>query len=179
MGLEFLSYCLMDNHVHLIVIPEEETSLAQGIGEAHRQYTRIINDRQKTRGYLFQGRFFSCPLSRAHLSAAARYVERNPLRARKCRKAEDYRWSSARFHTEKVKTDPLVLSRDWYGSPQEWQAFLKEKEDSLEIDHMRIAFRTGRPYGNTQFIKHAETLTGRTLQQKASGRPKKKKHPAQ
>jgi putative transposase len=42
-GLEIWAYCLMPNHVHLIVVPESVESLARGIGEAHRRYTRYIN----------------------------------------------------------------------------------------------------------------------------------------
>ncbi|MBF0279936.1 MAG: transposase [SAR324 cluster bacterium] len=169
-GLEFLSYCLMDNHVHLIVIPKHESSLRQGIGEAHRLYTRSVNIRQNTRGYLFQGRFYSCPLDRVHLGEAARYVERNPVRANMCRKAEEYRWSSARFHTGKIRTDPLVSSSSWYGTASDWKRFLKE--DSVELDQMRMAFRTGRPFGNDKFIKKAEKITGRVLKPKPPGRPK-------
>jgi len=72
----------MDNHIHLIAIPKYETGLAKAIGEAHRLYTRRINFREKVRGYLFQGRFFSCPLDNSHLYSAVRYVERNPVRAK-------------------------------------------------------------------------------------------------
>ena len=81
-GLLYVAWCLMPNHVHLIVIPETETSLAKGIGEAHKAYTRRINFRQATRGYLFQGRFASCPLDERHLFAAVRYILRNPVAGR-------------------------------------------------------------------------------------------------
>jgi putative transposase len=53
-GVEILSYCLMTNHVHLIVVPKQEDSLAKAIGQTHRLYTRRINFAQKTKGYLFQ-----------------------------------------------------------------------------------------------------------------------------
>ena len=46
-GVDIWAYCLMPNHVHLIAIPESEKSLAMGIGEAHRRYTRMINFREK------------------------------------------------------------------------------------------------------------------------------------
>jgi len=53
------AYCLMDNHVHLIVVPQSENSLARGIGETHRIYTCMIHARKRWRGYLWQGRFMS------------------------------------------------------------------------------------------------------------------------
>jgi len=54
-GVTFLAYCLMTNHVHVIAVPERADSLARGIGEAHRRYTRGVNRREGVRGYLFQG----------------------------------------------------------------------------------------------------------------------------
>jgi putative transposase len=47
-GVRYIAWCLMTNHVHLIAVPESESSLAQGIGEAHRRYTRYINFREGT-----------------------------------------------------------------------------------------------------------------------------------
>ena len=53
------AYCLMPNHVHLIVVPQSAESLRRAIGEAHRRYTRWINFREGWRGHLWQGRFAS------------------------------------------------------------------------------------------------------------------------
>ena len=72
-GLTYWAYCLMNNHVHLIAVPKDEKGLAKGIGETHRKYTKYINTREKWRGYLWQGRFMSCPLDEKHLYAAVRY----------------------------------------------------------------------------------------------------------
>lgn len=52
--LKIVSYCLMTNHVHLIVIPKTKESLSKAIGETHRLYTRKINFEQKVKGHLFQ-----------------------------------------------------------------------------------------------------------------------------
>jgi REP-associated tyrosine transposase len=90
-GITFMAWCLMTNHVHLVAIPEAEDSLARGIGEAHRRYTRLKNFSEGVRGYLFQGRFGSCVLDQRHLLAAGRYVERNPIDAGMVQRATDYR----------------------------------------------------------------------------------------
>ena len=58
-GVEVWAYCLMPNHVHLIVVPESEDGLRRAIGEAHRRYTRHVNFRKRWRGHLWQGRFAS------------------------------------------------------------------------------------------------------------------------
>ena len=69
------AYCLMPNHVHLIVVPQSAESLRRAIGEAHRRYTRRINFREGWRGHLWQGRFASFVMDEDHLLTAARYVE--------------------------------------------------------------------------------------------------------
>jgi len=102
-GLSFWAYCLMDNHVHLIVVPKREDSLAKGIGDTHKHYTRMINFRENWRGYLWQGRFSSFPLDEKYLYAAIRYVERNPVMAGLVKRAEDYEFSSAKAHVYKTK----------------------------------------------------------------------------
>ena len=71
------AYCLIPNHVHLIVVPQSAESLRRAIGEAHRRYTRWINFREGWRGHLWQGRFASFVVDEDYLLTAARYVELN------------------------------------------------------------------------------------------------------
>lgn len=171
-GVEYLAYCLMTNHVHLIAVPKTKQSLARGIGEAHRLYTRMINFELGVRGYLFQGRFSSYPMDEVYLLAAARYVERNPVRAHMVRQAWDYRWSSARFHVGLRRTDPLVKDRTLLGLVHDWRSFLRVEPD--EIGDLRRAVRTGRPCGSATFIRKAERICGRRLRLGRPGRPEKK-----
>ena len=171
-GVQFLSYCLMSNHVHLVAVPRQPESLARAIGEAHRRYTRGVNFRQGVRGYLFQGRFFSCPVDERHLLAAVRYVEQNPVRARMVRRAWDYEWSSARFHVGAARADPLVVDRSLLGLVDRWRSFLREDENQGDL--LRQRTRTGRPCGSPGFLRWSEKRTGRRLQPRPAGRPKKK-----
>ncbi len=162
----------MKNHVHLLVIPTVEESLRRGIGEANRLYTRYINFRENTRGYLFQGRFFSCPMDDPYFIATARYVERNPIRANICKSAEEYQWSSARYHLGLAKKDPLIKSRyEGIGTASEWKKFSKFEPRGIKL--MKVNYRTGRPIGSETFMKHAELATGRDLIPKKGGRPRK------
>ena len=92
------AYCLMPNHVHLIVVPEDEDGLGRAIGEAHRRYTNFVNARGRWTGHLFQSRFASVAMDDAHLTAAVRYVSLNPVRARLAARPEDWAWSSVRAH---------------------------------------------------------------------------------
>ena len=88
----------LPHHVHLIGVPQSEDGLRRAIGEAHRRYTRRINFRQQWRGYLWQGRFASFVMDEPYLLAAARYVERNPVRANLVADAAEWPWSSVRAH---------------------------------------------------------------------------------
>ena len=169
-GVEFLAYCLMANHVHLIAVPKAEQCLARTIGEAHRRYTRMVNFRQNARGYLFQGRFFSCPLDERYLLTAVRYVELNPVRAGSVKRAWDYRWSSARYHVGLRNTDALVTDRDLWGLVPRWRRFLAVEDDHVE--QLCGKTRTGRPCGDEAFVKKIEKRTDRSLSPRTPGRPK-------
>ena len=170
-GVKFISYCLMTNHIHLIAIPEEETGLSRSIGEAHRLYTRRINFREKVRGYLFQGRFFSCPLDDTHLMAAIRYVERNPVRAKMTTYAWEYQWSSAAYHVGIEDENPLVTESDLLKKIDDWQEYLSEQDS--DIEKLRLNTRTGRPIGGESFVEKAEKIVSRVLRPGKAGRPRR------
>jgi len=161
-GIHFWGYCLMDNHVHIVAVPDREDSLASGFGEAHRRYTRMINFREKWRGYLWEGRFKSYPLSQVHVFAAMRYIERNPVRARIVENAWDYPWSSARAHIFKQK-DPLLEDNFMVSEIKDWRLFLSEEDKQGDVKNLKMHANNGRPLGDSQFIGVVEKLTGRNL----------------
>lgn len=97
-GTEVLAYCLMPNHVHLVMVPKEEDCLRATLGEAHRRYTRHINFRKGWRGHLWQERFHSFVMDERYLMATVRYVERNPVVAKLCHQPQEWPWSSAAAH---------------------------------------------------------------------------------
>lgn len=166
-GVRYLAWCLMTNHVHLVAVPENESSLALGIGEAHRRYTRHINYREGWRGYLFQGRFHSCPLDGTYLLAAVRYVLRNPVRAGMVNQPWDYCWSSARWQVGLDRSDKLAVDSGLLDDIEDWKSFLAVLDNS-ESD-IRKHTQTGRPLGNDQFLKRLESMTGRTLRRQKRG----------
>src|SRR5215467_2995924 len=63
--LALLGYCLMSNHVHLIVMPRRENSLALALKDAHGRYAAYWNAAHHSSGHVWQGRFYSCPLDDA------------------------------------------------------------------------------------------------------------------
>ena len=154
----------------MIALPKDSAILARAIGEAHRRYTRMKNFADGVRGYLFQGRFGSCVLDEKHLLAAARYVELNPVHAGLVKKAEEYPWSSARFHLGLTTTDALVKDRNLLGLVDNWPEYLDNDDGETQHKLLR-AIRSGRPAGSEQFVKLIEKLTGRDLSLRKVGRP--------
>lgn len=161
-GVEVWAYCLMPNHVHLILVPGDEDGLRAALGEAHRRYTRMINARKGWTGYLWQGRFASFPMDEAHTLAAARYVEQNPVRARLVARPQDWAWSSAKAHL-KGRDDGLVKVRPLLARVDAWGPFLNKTLDDETLEALRAGERTGRPRGSESFIKRLERTLGRAL----------------
>lgn len=168
-GVRCLAWCLMDNHVHLILVPEDTDGLRGALAEAHRHYTRHVNFREGWRGYLFQGRFASYPMDDAHLMAAVRYVENNPVAAGMVDEAEAYRWSSAASHLagKRVAGDPLTDVAALGRHVRNWRAMLRvglEAMDSAEaIETIEARLRTGRPLADPEWIADMEAQMARKL----------------
>src|SRR5580704_19519073 len=97
-GVDVWAWCLMPNHVHLILVPSDADGLRRALARVHRSYAGIIQARRKRSGHFWQGRFGAVAMDEEHLAAALRYVSLNPVRARLVERAQDWRWSSMRAH---------------------------------------------------------------------------------
>jgi putative transposase len=175
-GVAIWAYCLMPNHVHLIVVPESEEALRRGLGEAHRRYTRRINFREGWRGHLWQGRFASFAMDDRHLMRAARYVELNPVRARLCRVPWRWRWSSAAAHLA-GQDDAVVRVTPLLERVRDWREYLMEPLEAAEEELWRRHERTGRPLGEAAFLDRIEGILGRSVRPAKRGpkpRPQEK-----
>lgn len=64
-GVEIWAYCLMPNHVHLILCPTPENGLAQALGVAHRRWPNFVNAQGRWYGHLFDGRFAAVAMEEA------------------------------------------------------------------------------------------------------------------
>ena len=163
------AYCLMPNHVHFVIVPEHESSLALLFKESHRRYTRRINFREKWRGHLWQERFHSFVMDEQHLNATVRYVEQNPVSAGLCKKPQDWRWSSVHAHLGS-NDDELVSAKPMLEKFPDWAGYLEDSQSTLMLRKVRQHTRTGRPLGSGDFIDTIESLTGRSLKPLKPGR---------
>ncbi len=88
------AYCLMNNHVHLLM-KEEKDSIQRTMKRIGVSYVYYFNNKYQRIGHLFQDRFRSEEVEEdAHILAAARYIHNNPVKAGIARRANDYKWSS-------------------------------------------------------------------------------------
>ena len=164
----------MPNHVHILAVPQEEESLARGIGGANLVYTQYINRKYKRSGRLWQNRFFSTIIEKEpYLWAVVRYIECNPVRAKLAVKAEGYKWSSAKGHIL-GSGDAILSGKDWLGERERmaYRRFLNKEDKPMEAS-IRKATTTGRPLGADGFIKRLEKFLERDILPKKAGRPKR------
>ena len=176
--LAVLGYCLMSNHVHLVVIPHRLDSMAIALRHTHGRYAAYLNGRQAATGHIWQGRFYSCPLDTHHLWAALRYIELNPVRAALTRHPAHYAWSSAAAHCGRsAQPVPLVLAQyPWHDAwtPAAWREFLIDSTAEQDAAALRACTHTGRPLGTEEFVESLERTLQRALTPGQGGRPRQK-----
>jgi putative transposase len=173
-GLSIRGYCLMPNHVHLVVVPVRRNAMVTVLRDAHGRYACYLNARQAANGHVWQGRYYSCPMDEHHLWNALRYIERNPVRAGLVERPEDWAWSSARVHLCGVDdgyTDLAPWAAHW--TAVDWREFLGLPAREAD-EELRTSTHAGRPLGSNDFVQLLERQTGRRLSARKGGRPKAK-----
>ena len=177
--VEIVAYCLMNNHVHFVVVPSAADGLARLFNTTHMRYSQYKNLLKHKKGHLWQGRFFSSVMDETYLIFAVRYVERNPVRARMVKNAWDYVWSSARQHVN-LERDPILKTTgrqrilQLLGKNSDWRTYLG-KEDKVMLETIRTNTSKGLVIGSDNFIEMLEQKTGMVLKEGKPGRPKTKK----
>lgn len=144
-----LAWCLMSNHVHLVLVPPSADALRAVLSRTHTSYAQRINLREGVSGHLFQGRYASYPMDAAHLAIAVRYIENNPVKAGLVGDAEQWPWSSARAHISGAPDGLTDLEHEF--PVTNWRAYLADGvEASDRDDELETAMRSGRPLGRVE-----------------------------
>lgn len=176
-GLIILAYCLMPNHVHFIGIPEREDSMGKTFKYTHMKYSQYYNKKLHAQGHLFQGRFYSCVMNEVYTFTCARYIERNPVRAKMVNKPYLWKWSSAKTHCGMNSSEELGVNKLFNYIEQDqkgWKKFIELPDNPDEVKQIRQQTRKGRPIGTNAFVEKLENKLGRFLKLKPKGRPKKR-----
>src|SRR5947209_4535382 len=150
-AVEVWAWCLMPNHVHLILVPSDPDGLRAALARVPRAYAGVIQARRKRTGHFWQGRFGAVAMDEAHLAAALRYVALNPVRARLVQRAQDWRWSSTRAQL-RGKSDGITALKPIRERFADFAALLEVDDDGEMAARLRAAETIGRPLGDNRFI---------------------------
>jgi putative transposase len=171
-GVSIQAYCLMGNHVHLIVTPHDKTGLARLFQRLHSEYARGLHERIGRVGHLWQARYASAAMDEQHLWQAMVYVEQNPVRAGLVESAEQWRWSSARAHLRGEDGGWLDLvgwRRRFDGKT--WKRCLQlGLADAMLLERIRESTRFGWPLAADAFLDGLEQRHGLRLRPARRGR---------
>jgi putative transposase len=167
-------YCLMTNHVHLVLTPSTPAGLAKAVGRTHFAYTQYLNKARERSGHLWQGRYYSCPVGQDYMLGILCYTEQNPARAGLVRLPWDYPWSSAAAHVEGRTSSGLLDLSLWsrLTDPDAWRQMLMSGLDDREVERMRRCTRLGHPLARDEELERLEEATGTRLRPRPVGRPR-------
>ena len=173
-------WCLMPNHVHLLLTPADEDGVRRALARVHRAYAGHIHRREKRRGHFWQGRFGCVALDDDHATAALAYILLNPVRAGLTKRAADWPWSSVHECWRKDGRKPRT--RNGLTKRAAIEPFLPDAatlvtagerggaEEDSRFATLRRGESIGRPAGDTAFLERAESVLGRPLKPRKRGR---------
>ena len=173
--IRIAAYCLMPNHWHLLLWPRHDGELSEvlrWITVTHTQRWHVHHDTAGT-GSVYQGRFKSFPVQTdEHFLTVARYVERNALRAKLVKQAENWRWSSLwRRNQDDVKLATWLS--DWpVERPRDRISRMNRPDNALELESLRLSVQRGRPFGEETWVRRMAKRFGMESTIRPRGRPK-------
>ena len=172
--MRLLSYSLLPNHWHLVVRPHKDGERSEWMRWVTVTHTQRWHGKHKTLGTgpLYQGRFKSFPIQEDdHLLTVCRYVERNALRAKLVKQAENWHWSSLWLRVHKEDRVPLA---EWpVPRPRNWVASVNEPETERELTALRRAVTRGTPFGQEGWVAKTARRLGLETTLRPRGRPRK------
>jgi putative transposase len=173
------AYCLMTNHVHLLLSAHEADGCAHLLKSVGELYARYFNKTHRRSGYLWEGRFKSCLVqSENYVLSCYRYIDLNPVRAGLVRRADEYRWSSYRFNAigeASAYLSPHDEYRRLGSAPAERQAMYREivaeAQGQEALKEIRNATNGGYVLGSAAFRNAMARVLGRRVDRGSAGRP--------
>lgn len=112
-GVRIHGYCLMDNHIHILIEEDVNESVGQVIKRISVRFVIWYNNKYGRTGHLFQGRFNSEAVEdEAYFKTVLRYIHYNPVMAGMVTEALGYRWSSAMAHETAYRSEYTWVTTD-------------------------------------------------------------------
>lgn len=175
--MRILSYCIMPNHWHLVLYPKQDRDLSEFMKWLTNTHTRKYHALHKTigTGHLYQGRFKSFTIETdPHLLQVIRYVERNALRAKLVKRAEDWRWSSVWRRGKGTLKQKELLSRWPIKYQHDYLDWVNESENKGQLQTIRTSVNKGTPYGSDDWTLDMIEQYDLKATVRGPGRPKGK-----
>jgi putative transposase len=174
-SVRVLAYCLMTNHVHLILEPTIEDGLSWMMMRLNSEYAQSTQFRLQRSGHFWQGRFRSSVMDNNYLWTVFRYVELNPVRANLVRSPGDWKWSSAACHMGLAPWPDWLEPKPFTSvySAEEWREQLKSAIEPNVRAQIWRATRMNRPLASREKIEAWEAQFSISLQLRPPGRPKR------
>jgi putative transposase len=178
-GVKVYAWCLMTNHVHLLLEPSTATALGMLMKRVSARQTRYRNQVERRSGTLWEGRYKSSLVQTdAYLLACCRYIETNPVRAGMVATAQHYPWSSCRArlgHAEPtiLDLDPCYqgLAADESTRRARYGEFLEGSVPEGEWALIRAAVQRGQLTGDDAFCERVTATLNRKIENRGRGRP--------
>ena len=174
-GIRIAAYCLMPNHWHLLLWPRADGELSEVMRWITVTHTQRWHAHRQSfgSGPVYQGRFRSFPVQTdEHFLTVARYVERNALRAKLVKRAEQWQWSSL---WRWAQGDPKLLAflSDWpVKRPRQWVGWVNRAETASELEDLRCSAQRGRPFGSQGWVVRVAKRLSLESTLRPRGRPK-------
>jgi putative transposase len=141
-GCALHAYCLMTNHVHLLLTPSSPQACALLMRNQGQRYVQYFNRRYGRRGTLWEGRYKSSLIhSASYLMRTYRYIERNPVRAEMVASPCEYPWSSHAGNCGRVESKLLTPSPEYLALGTDEQSRFAAYEDFVAIPMNRLSLR--------------------------------------
>lgn len=164
------AYCLMTNHVHLLLEPAERSGIGQLMRRLAGRQTRFRNRLENRRGTLWEGRYKSSVVDAdEYLMACVRYIEMNPVRAGMVDKPRQYQWSSYR---ERTGDSAIGLVDKMPFDCHEYEVYINASIPNGEWDLIRNSVKSNHVTGSSLFCARIENAIGRRLNHRKPGRPR-------
>lgn len=170
-----IGYCLMTNHIHLLVLPRDADGMINFMKLLGQRYTQYFNRTYKRCGKLWENRYRVHPVDPELYHVVLRYIEMNPVRAGLVTDGAQYPWSSASYHL--LGTDnPTIMASCLHSSALRYNEFFYQEENPQELQAIRTATQQGKAWGKTSFLEKLTNSLGRVVTPRRRGRPRKDKN---
>lgn len=173
--MRICGYCLMPNHWHFVLWPEHDGDLGAFMQKLTVTHVRNWQEHRRRVGFghVYQGRYKSFPVQADdYFYQVTRYVERNALRAKLVKRAEQWRWSSLwrRLHGS---SDQRRLLSSWpLPRPRAWQDLVNAPQTEAELEAIQRSVTRGQPFGDEAWVKRTANHLGLESTLRRRGRPK-------